>query len=125
MASDIENFCCQNSECQLYGIRNTGKITVTCMYGTKKDKRMLRCSECKARFSENKGTVYYRSHISPDKVDSILQHIKEGVGIRKTGRLENVHKDTVARYSKLAGKHAYKLHDELVAFSPLYKKSTI
>jgi LacI family transcriptional regulator len=88
------------------------------MYGTKKDKRMLRCSECKARFSENQGTVYYRSHISPDKVDSILQHIKAGVGIRKTGRLENVHKETVARYSKLAGKHAYKLHDELVAFSP-------
>lgn len=95
------------------------------MYGANKDKRMLRCIECKARFSETKGTVYYRSHISADKVDSILQHIKEGVGIRKTGRLENVHKDTVTRYSKLAGKHAYKLHDELVAFSPLHKESTI
>ena len=125
MSYNIEKFCCQNSECPLYGIRNTGKITVTCMYGKNKDKRMLRCSECKVRFSETKGTVYYRSHISKDKVDSILQHIKEGVGVRKTGRLEEVHKDTVTRYGKLAGQHAYKLHNELVAFSPLHKKSTI
>ena len=44
--------------------------------------------------------------------------INEGCGIRKTGRLVGVNKDTVIRYSVLAGKHAKELHDELVAFSP-------
>jgi hypothetical protein len=29
-----------------------------------------------------------------------------------------VNKDTVVRYSLLAGQHAQQLHDELVAFSP-------
>jgi hypothetical protein len=32
--------------------------------------------------------------------------------------LTGVNKDTVVRYSLLAGRHAQQLHDELVAFSP-------
>jgi IS1 family transposase len=38
--------------------------------------------------------------------------------MRTTGRLLKVCKDTVCRSTKLAGEHAAKLHDELVAFSP-------
>ncbi len=38
--------------------------------------------------------------------------------MRKTSRLVGVNKDTVVRYSLLAGTHAKALHDELVAFSP-------
>ena len=48
----------------------------------------------------------------------MMEHIGEGCGVRKTGRLVGVHRDTVMRYSKLAGEHAKHLHDELVAFSP-------
>ena len=43
---------------------------------------------------------------------------REGCGVRKTSRLTGVHRDTVTRYSRLAGKHAHDVHDELVAFSP-------
>jgi transposase-like protein len=39
-------------------------------------------------------------------------------GVRKTGRMIGVNKNTVMRYSRLAGEHAKMLHDELVAFSP-------
>ena len=60
-----------------------------------------------------------------EKVDSILRHTQEGVGLRKTSRLEKVNKNTVGRYIKIAGKHAYKLHEELVAFSPLHTKSSV
>jgi hypothetical protein len=38
--------------------------------------------------------------------------------MRKTGRLTKVGHMTVSRYTHLAGEHAEKLHDELVAFSP-------
>jgi hypothetical protein len=38
--------------------------------------------------------------------------------MRQTGRLEKTKEDTVIRYSKLAGKHAQSLHEELIAFSP-------
>jgi hypothetical protein len=48
----------------------------------------------------------------------MLEHIAEGCGVRKTGRLVGVHRDTVMRYSRLAGNHARQVHDELVAVSP-------
>jgi hypothetical protein len=48
----------------------------------------------------------------------VLEHIDEGCGVRETGRLVGVHRDTVMRYSRLAGNHAHEVHEELVAFSP-------
>jgi IS1 family transposase len=53
-----------------------------------------------------------------DKVLSILEHVHEGCGVRKTARLVKVHPDTVSRYSRAAGEHARDAHDELVARSP-------
>ena len=87
-------------------------------YGSNKQWRMLRCRTCKARFSERKGTPLFGSALPEEKVRSILEHIVEGCGVRETGRLVGVHRDTVMRYSRLAGDHARKVHDELVAFSP-------
>ena len=52
------------------------------------------------------------------KAISLLDHICEGCGVRKTERLVGVNRNTVMRYCRLAGKHAKKLHNELVAFSP-------
>ena len=49
---------------------------------------------------------------------SVLDHVSEGCGVRKTSRLTGVHRDTVLRDSRLAGAHAHDLHDALVAFSP-------
>jgi IS1 family transposase len=49
---------------------------------------------------------------------SVLDHVSEGCGVRKTSRLIGVHRDTVSRYSLLAGEHAHDLHDVLVALSP-------
>src|SRR5436305_13626565 len=80
--------------------------------------RLLYCRSCKARFSERKGTALFRSPLPAGKVVSILAHVQEGVGMRKTGRLVGVKEDTVIRYARLAGAHAKSLHDELVAFSP-------
>jgi LacI family transcriptional regulator len=53
-----------------------------------------------------------------ETVASILHHVAESNGVRKTERLVGVHRDTVTRYSRLAGSHAKDLHDELVALSP-------
>jgi hypothetical protein len=53
-----------------------------------------------------------------EKIVSVLEHLDEGCGVRKTGRLVGVNRNTVVRYGVLAGGHARDLHDELVAFSP-------
>jgi LacI family transcriptional regulator len=118
MDDDLCRFCCQNAACPDYGRRGHGNLTVCMRYGRQR-RRLLYCRTCKARFSERKGTPLFDSRLPQDKVVAVLQHVAEGVGVRQTGRLVGVSKDTVVRYSLRAGGHAQMLHDELVAFSPL------
>ena len=115
---DLSRFCCQNSECPDYGKRGGENLSVCDRYGARKQWRMLRCRTCQARFSERKGTPLFGSDLPEEKVLAILEHIVEGCGVRETARLVGVHRDTVMRYSRLAGKHAREVHDELVAVSP-------
>lgn len=114
---DLSRFCCLNSDCPDHGKRSHGNLTVPARYGPNKT-RVLRCSTCKARFSERKGTPLFGARLSADKVVSVLAHVAEGVGTRKAARLVGVNKDTVTRYVRAAGQQARQLHDELVALSP-------
>jgi LacI family transcriptional regulator len=115
---DLTRFCCLNPDCPDHGKRGHGNLTVPMRYGPNKERRLLRCSTCKARFSERKGTPLFDARLPADTTVAVLAHVAEGVGTRKTARLTGVHPDTVTRYIRLAGCHAEQLHDELVAFSP-------
>jgi hypothetical protein len=115
---DLSRFCCQNPRCIACGARGGGNLSVCGHIGKHKDICLLYCCVCKARFSENKGTVFYRSQLPKAQVIAILQHVQEGCGMRQTGRLLKVKEDTVIRYARKAGAHAQALHQELVAFSP-------
>ena len=84
---DLSRFCCLNSGCPEHGQRGAGNLTVTSRYGPEKARRRLRCRVCKARFSERKGTPLFDSRLPPTKVESVLEHIAEGCGVRQTGRL--------------------------------------
>jgi transposase-like protein len=114
----LDELCCQNSACPKYGQRGAGNLSVCGWIGRKRNIRHLYCSACKARFSERKGTVLYNAKLPPQKVIAILDHVREGCGVRQTGRLVGVSKNTANRYVLLAGRHAQALHDEVVAFSP-------
>jgi hypothetical protein len=114
---DLSRFCCVNRDCPDYGRRGAGNLTAPMRYGPHR-RRLLRCSTCKARFSERKGTPLFDSRLPPEKALGLLRHLADGCGIRQTGRLVGVDKDTVVRYGLLAGGHAERLHDELAAFSP-------
>ena len=114
---DLSRFCCRNAACADHGKRGHGNRTVPMRYGPNKT-RLLRCSTCKSRFSERKGTPLFDSRLPADTAASVLAHVAEGVGTRKTARLTGVHPDTVTRYVRAAGDHAARLHDEFVAFSP-------
>jgi LacI family transcriptional regulator len=114
---DLDRFCCLNRACPDYGRRGAGNLTVPMRYGPQR-RRLLRCRTCKARFSERKQTPLFDSRLPADKAAGVLRHLADGCGVRQTGRLVGVDKDTVARYALRAGRHAGELHDELVAFSP-------
>jgi transposase-like protein len=122
---DLSRFCCLNSDCPEHGKRGAGNLTVTSRYGPRKARRMPRCSACKARFSEPKGTPLFDTRLPPAKVESVLEHIAEGCGARQTGRLCRVNRGTVGRRSKVAGEHARDLHDEPVALSPPHARGPV
>src|SRR5262249_61339086 len=87
-------------------------------YGKYRHLRLLYCGSCKARFSERQGTPLFGAKLETGKIVSVLDHISEGCGVRKTSRLTGVHRDTVIRYSLLAGEQAQDLHEVLVAVFP-------
>ena len=117
---DLHLFCCQNSNCPDYGKRGIGNLSVSGTSGGQGN-RMLRCKTCGYRFSETRGTALHNSKIEHEKAVSVMEHLSEGCGIRKTSRLTGVSLGTVARLLKKAGPHAQLIHDELVSFSPSYK----
>ena len=110
--------CCQNKKCPDYGKRDAKNLTLCGFYGKNNDIRLLYCRTCKQRFSERKGTPLFAMKLDKEKAISLLKHVSEGCGVRKTSRPVGVHRHTVTRYSQTAGEHAQALHDELVAFSP-------
>ena len=121
---DLSAFCCQNPTCPDFGQRGLGNLTVPMRYGPQQ-RRLLRCKTCKARFSERKGTPLFDTRLPEAQAVAVLQHIAEGVGVRKTSRLVGVNKNTVVRLCVLAGDHAQQLHDELVAFSPKHPRGPV
>jgi len=123
--NDLTRFCCQTETCADYGKRGARKLTVCMQYGKDKRLRLRYCRTCHARFSERKGTPLFQARLPEAKVEAVLAHITEGCGVRKTGRLVGVNRETVARYSGLAGEHARALHEELLAFSPANARGTV
>ena len=115
---DPSRFCCLNSDCPDRDKRDAGNLTVTSRYGPDKTRRMLRCRTRTARFSERKGTPLFGAKLAPEEIESVLGHVAEGCGVRQTGRRCKVNRNTVGRYSRLAGEHARHPHDGLVSFSP-------
>ena len=118
MSEDLSRFCCLNEGCSEYGNRGAGNLTVCARYGKGKQRRMLYCRSCKARFSERKGTPLFGSQLTEEQALSIFEHLADRNGVRATARLVKVNRNTVVRYARLAGDHARLLHDERVAFSP-------
>ena len=118
MDEDLSRFCCQNHDCPDHGKRGLGNLTVCSRYGKHKHIRLLYCRTCRYRFSERKGTPLFGSQLPQDKAVSVLRAPRRPQRRAATARLVGVARDTVVRYSRLAGDHARRLHDELVAFSP-------
>jgi hypothetical protein len=114
----IEHFFCHNSACPDHAKRGHGNVYFRGWSGRNKSIRMVYCRTCKRSYSQRKGTALERSQLPTDDAVSVLDHLKEGTGVRATSRLTGVSRSTVSRYLALAGDQAKHLHDELGAFSP-------
>jgi transposase-like protein len=116
---ELDLFCCQNPDCEDYGLRGHDNLRVCFRYGRDR-RRMLACRTCQKRFSERKGSALFGARLPQAKALAVFRHLQDGCGVRQTARLTGVDKDTVVRYALRAGDHAHGSHDELVAFSPLH-----
>ncbi len=114
---ELAELCCVNPDCHDCGLRGKGNLKVRKVYG-KDGIRFLRCTTCGEEFSERRGTAMFNMKLPHEKAVAVLEHVQEGVGVRATGRLTRVDKDTVCRLIARAGRHAKKFHDQSVAFSP-------
>jgi hypothetical protein len=114
----IEHFFCHNSACADHGKRGNGNVYFRGFSGRNKSIRMVYCRTCKRSYSERKGTALERCQLPTDDAVSVLDHLREGCGIRATSRLTGVSRGTVSRYLAKAGDQSKNLHDEFVAFSP-------
>jgi len=96
---------CPNENCKDYGLRDHGNVTVRGKYGKDKTKDLLYCKTCGKRFASTRGTAFFGLHISDEKIEQIIHHAAEGVGVRATARLLGLNKDTVNRVILRAGEH--------------------
>lgn len=103
--NDASSAFCPNEKCKDYGLQNHGNITVRGKYGKNKTKDLLYCKTCGKRFASTRGTAFFGLHISDEKIEQIIHHAAEGVGVRATARLLGINKDTVNRVILRAGEH--------------------
>lgn len=107
------NFSCPNQTCVEFGLFNKGNIAVRGSYG-KDNKPLLYCRTCGKRFASTTGTAFYGSHLSQKTILSIIHHAAEGVGVRATGRLLGLDKNTVNDVILRIGFHCAKVLDQLL-----------
>ncbi len=103
--SEINNAFCPNKDCKDYGLRNHGNIAFRGKYDKGKTKDLLYCRTCGKRFASTRATAFFGLHLSDEKIEQIIHHAAEGVGVRATARLLNINKDTVNRVILRAGEH--------------------
>ncbi len=110
----LDEFCCIQPDCKVYGQRGKGNLSVHQTYGKVDTIRLLECRACGTRFSERAHTALSGTRLPKEKVRAVLHHLAEGCGQRQTCRLVGVSRDAVSRLTRIAGDHAKALHDELV-----------
>jgi len=114
---DTRKFFCWNKDCVKYGIRNDGNIRFSHYDGKDKDIIYLRCTECNKKFSENKGTLFFRKQTKKDTIVKALKSTSEGTGIRATGRIFDVNKNTILSWVNEGGKHSEELEKNFSEFN--------
>ncbi len=109
----LAELCCVNPVCADAGKRGHRNLSVRTGKGGGRW-RVLRCSTCKAEFSERKGTALFGTMMDPSRIEAVAAHLKEGCGIRKTARLTGASKAGVTSIAIRLGLVARAVHDERV-----------
>lgn len=103
-------FACPNKDCDDCNRFGAGNITISDRIGKGKAILRLRCSTCKTRFSERKGSLMEHSKIPPETVVRIVKCLGHGCSVEATADICEVDARTVERYAACAGQRAQDFH---------------
>ena len=111
---DYSNKCCPNPECPDYQKYDQGNLVFNDWIGEDKALARLRCTTCKTRFSENKGTLFEQSRVPWEQVICLYPCLVPGTSIEATADICEVNSKSGSRIVTLAGEHHRAVHDFLV-----------
>jgi transposase-like protein len=98
-----EKFFCGNIYCSNFGIQGFDNRIV--LAGYDKGIQRIRCQICGHRFSSRLGTIFYHIKDDEEVIERTINCLAEGVGLRSSGRINKVDKDTVCYWLYRAGEH--------------------
>lgn len=82
----LENLCCLNAQCKIYGQRGQANLTVRKTYGADRI-HYLRCGCCGDEFSERKGTALFNCKIGEAQAVSVIEHLDRACSLNATAAL--------------------------------------
>lgn len=98
-----ESLYCPNQKCKYYGMPY-GKARLG-RNGTSAGQKQAQCKECGTSVGIRYGTAYYGLNAEESTFETALRALAEGCGIRSTGRIVEVDKDTVCDWLNRAATH--------------------
>lgn len=109
----LSSIQCPNPECASHHAEKRKGLSIRYWRG-KGTIRYLHCHDCGKEFSERQGTPLFDMRLKEEQVFEVLNHVTEGCGVRKTGRLCHVQEETVIRLVRRCGDHFKLWHDRYV-----------
>jgi len=100
---DWETLYCPNQVCSYYGRRFWRSLLVK--NGSTRGQKQARCQACGRSVALTYGTAYFDLDAEPALFDTVTRALAEGNGLRATGRIFQIDKDTVAAWLHRAAAH--------------------
>lgn len=100
---DWETLYCPNRACSHYGRPFWRSWLVK--NGSTRGQKQARCQACGRSIALTYGTAYFDLDAEPALFDTVIRALAEGNGLRATGRIVQIDKDTVAAWLQRAAVH--------------------
>lgn len=102
---DTSLYFCPNEACTHYGnVGSDNQIIGAGRYG-KHQAQLLKCKVCGHSFSERRGTPLFKMKADEETFYRAIGCLVEGNGVRETGRILELDKDTVSAWLEKASQH--------------------
>jgi len=107
---------CPNQACPDYGKlqKDQAQANLKKIGKTPRGVQRYQCKTCGKTFTETKGTLFYRKHVSEDEILEVLALLAEGSRISTLARVKGFQEDTILRWLRDAAQHAQKIDSTLM-----------